>query len=125
MNAPNSHRFLSGQLGRTSAPIVPHFVHTMRGWNDFTERSPGDAGTHDRRFQGTARRLASVTTPCHSRNSSRGAREIATTGVRSFSRAVSHKFAIVSASSKQKGPALAGPSIGMAEETTQKAYQNL
>jgi hypothetical protein len=41
MNAPNSHRFLSGQLGRTSAPTVPHFLHIMRGSNDFTVRSPG------------------------------------------------------------------------------------
>jgi hypothetical protein len=27
--------------GLTSAPIVPHFVHTMRGPNDGTVRSPG------------------------------------------------------------------------------------
>jgi hypothetical protein len=31
----------SRQFGRASVPIVPHFVHTMRGPNDGTVRSPG------------------------------------------------------------------------------------
>src|SRR5262249_9912700 len=31
----------SSQFGRTSAPTVPHLVHTMRGPNDGTVRSPG------------------------------------------------------------------------------------
>jgi hypothetical protein len=31
----------SRQFGRTSAPIVPHFVHTIRGLKDGTVRSPG------------------------------------------------------------------------------------
>jgi hypothetical protein len=29
------------QFGRTSAPIVPHFVHTMREPKDGAVRSPG------------------------------------------------------------------------------------
>jgi hypothetical protein len=28
------YRVRSRQFGRTSAPMVPHFVHTMRGSND-------------------------------------------------------------------------------------------
>jgi hypothetical protein len=36
----NHRRSRSGQFGLTSAPMVPHFVHTMRGSNDFTVRSP-------------------------------------------------------------------------------------
>jgi hypothetical protein len=31
----------SRQFGRTSAPMVPHFVHTMRGPNEGTVKSPG------------------------------------------------------------------------------------
>jgi|HubBroStandDraft_6_1064221.scaffolds.fasta_scaffold681470_2 hypothetical protein len=31
----------SCQFGRTSAPIAPHLVHTMRGPNEGTVRSPG------------------------------------------------------------------------------------
>jgi hypothetical protein len=34
-------RSRSGQFGLTSAPMVPHFVHTIRGMNDVTVRSPG------------------------------------------------------------------------------------
>jgi hypothetical protein len=33
-------RSRSGQFGLTSAPMVPHFVHSIRGSNDFTVRSP-------------------------------------------------------------------------------------
>jgi hypothetical protein len=32
---------LSSQFGRTSAPIVPHFVHTIFGPNEGTVTSPG------------------------------------------------------------------------------------
>ena len=35
------HRALSRQFGLTSAPIVPHFVHTMRGPKDGIVMSPG------------------------------------------------------------------------------------
>jgi hypothetical protein len=31
----------SRQFGLTSAPTIPHLVHTMRGPNDGTVRSPG------------------------------------------------------------------------------------
>ena len=31
----------SFQFGRASAPMVPHFVHTIRGPNEGTVRSPG------------------------------------------------------------------------------------
>ena len=35
------YRCFSRQFGRTSAPMVPHFVQTIFGSNDFTVRSPG------------------------------------------------------------------------------------
>jgi hypothetical protein len=34
-------RSRSGQSGLTSAPTIPHFVHTIRGINEGTVRSPG------------------------------------------------------------------------------------
>jgi len=37
----NDYLPASRQLGRTSPPIVPHFVHTIFGPNDGTVRSPG------------------------------------------------------------------------------------
>jgi hypothetical protein len=40
-----SYRPRSIQFGRTLAPIVPHLVHTMRGPNDGTVRSPGGWST--------------------------------------------------------------------------------
>jgi SWI2/SNF2 ATPase len=40
--AKGVHGFtLSSQFGRTSAPIVPHFVHTIFGPNEGTVTSPG------------------------------------------------------------------------------------
>jgi hypothetical protein len=37
---PGHPRSRSRQFGRTSAPMVPHFVHTILGPNDGTVTSP-------------------------------------------------------------------------------------